>query len=78
MPSVNHTLNRGKDLSRVKFPVRVNDDSRFGRPRVPNDESLCRLVSEITDATAALARALPTVLYLLFGEEILDDADGAK
>ena len=37
------TLNRGRELSRAYVPVRVNDESRLGRPRAPREESLGRL-----------------------------------
>ena len=39
------TLYLGKEPSLVYVPVLVKEESRFGRPKAPNDESRCRLVT---------------------------------
>ena len=39
------TLYLGKEPSLVYAPVLVKEESRFGRPKAPNDESRCRLVT---------------------------------
>ena len=39
------TLYLGKEPSLVYVPVLVSEESRFGRPKAPNDESRCRLVT---------------------------------